>query len=381
MRGRALLVAAALLAAPAARAYVGLCCGKCGGNMPLNIPGGGVPETYEFRFKVSPMRMRMEGLRDGTSSVAPSTLLGMPAMGYYMAVPTAMDMDMLHLALGYSASDDWFVGAMLMWKRNRMDMRFNAMMAAATGVPGFTMRSEGLGDVMLMVKRRLFADDPLIPTRQASLLLGLSLPTGSIDERNADHPVAARRGELLPYGMQLGSGTFDPTVGVLFQGSRSPWWWGANLSYTARLHDNDRDWRLGDEARADLYLMRQLRYDLVAELQVNARWQGRIRGEMDEVAAGTSGRATIGDPASPYVSPAYDPDHYGGRTVYATLGLQWQPVPLQIVNLQVGLPLYRDLNGPQLETDWQVTLTWYVEVPTRRSVRHRQRPPAPALGF
>ena len=34
-------------------AYIGLCCAHCGGNMPLNIPGGGIPETHEFRFKAS----------------------------------------------------------------------------------------------------------------------------------------------------------------------------------------------------------------------------------------------------------------------------------------------------------------------------------------
>ncbi|MHC4138950.1 MAG: hypothetical protein ACYSR1_03700, partial [Planctomycetota bacterium] len=28
--------------------FLGLCCGKCGGNMPLNIPGGGTPEPHEF---------------------------------------------------------------------------------------------------------------------------------------------------------------------------------------------------------------------------------------------------------------------------------------------------------------------------------------------
>ncbi|NIR60538.1 MAG: hypothetical protein GWO02_14015, partial [Gammaproteobacteria bacterium] len=82
---------------------------------------------------------------------------------------------------------------------------------------------------MLMTKYRLFADDPLIPARQVSLPLGLSLPTGSIDERNEDHPVAARQDELQPYGMPLGSGTYDPVVGILYQGSRSPLWWGANL--------------------------------------------------------------------------------------------------------------------------------------------------------
>ena len=47
-------------------AYIGLCCAHCGGNMPLNIPGGGIPETHEFRFKISEMFMQMDALRDGT---------------------------------------------------------------------------------------------------------------------------------------------------------------------------------------------------------------------------------------------------------------------------------------------------------------------------
>jgi len=33
--------------------FMGLCCGKCGGNMPLNIPGAGTPEPHEFRVKMN----------------------------------------------------------------------------------------------------------------------------------------------------------------------------------------------------------------------------------------------------------------------------------------------------------------------------------------
>ena len=35
-----------LLFAPYVSAYVGLCCGKCGGNMPMNIMGGGIPPFF-----------------------------------------------------------------------------------------------------------------------------------------------------------------------------------------------------------------------------------------------------------------------------------------------------------------------------------------------
>jgi len=369
------LGATALLWGGVAQAYVGLCCGKCGGNMPMNIPGGGVPETHEFRVKIMPMTMHMEGLRDGTASIDPDSLLGMPLMmgsptGKYMAVPTSMDMHMLNVIAGYSFTDDLFGAVMLMGKRNRMPMRFNDMMQTLTGEEGFTMKSGGLADTMLMGKYRLFADDPLIPSQQMSLLFALSLPTGSIDERNAEHPLAVRRQELQPYGMQLGSGTFDPTLGLLYQASTSPWWWGMDARYTARLYDNKRGYRLGNELLLDAYAMFQFHPSWLVHAQLNARHQGRIRGEMDEFADGSSGHVTAGDPDSPATTLLWETDNYGGAQLFTTLGLQWQPLPLHIVDFSVGLPLYRNLNGPQLEEDYRLMLTWYVEFITKKSRRY-----------
>ncbi len=102
-----------------AEAYIGLCCGKCGGNMPMNTLGGGVPETNEFKLKLSPMFMRMDGLRDGAGAGAvngDSLIGGMSAD--YMAVPSAMDMQMANLAAGYSFTDYFFGGIMVMWSCN-----------------------------------------------------------------------------------------------------------------------------------------------------------------------------------------------------------------------------------------------------------------------
>ena len=358
-----------------AAAYIGLCCGKCGGNMPMNIPGGGIPKTHEFRLKLSPSLMHMEGLRDGTDRVHSADLLGMPVVGgvptgKFMAVPTEMDMTMLNLIAGYSFSDNFFAGAMVMWKDNDMDMLFNSAMQTLTGREGFTMKTEGFGDTMLMAKYRLFADDPLIPKSQVSALFSLSVPTGSINQKNDNHPLAIRQDEQVPYGMQLCSGTFDPTLGLLYQGSSSPLWWGANASYTARLYDNKRDYRLGDEARLDLYGMYQLSYNFLLQLQLNGHWQDSIGGEMDEARSGESGHVIPGNPNSPYMTPLWDPDNYGGTQLFTTLGFQWQPAPLHIVDVNVGLPLYRNLNGPQLETDYRVILTWYIEFPTSKSRRY-----------
>jgi hypothetical protein len=361
-------------------AYVGLCCGKCGGNMPLNIVGGGVPETHEFRIKLQPMFMRMEGLQDGTTSITRDSLLtGMPVD--YMAAPSAMDMYMTNLAIGYSFTDDFFGGLMFMWNRKSMDMEFGNMMKMSTGQDGFTMESDGIGDTMLMTKYRLFTDDPLIPKSQASFFFGLSIPTGSIDEKNTKHPLAAKQEDQLPYGMQLGSGTFDPTIGILYQGSLSPWWWGANLLYTGRLYDNKRDYRLGNELRLDLYGMFQLRHDTVLELQLNSSSQGEISGEMDDVSdslVGVSGMTGLG-----YTTPLWVADNYGGNKMLTTVGLQWQPAPLHIVNAQLSVPLYQDTNGEQLAEKYRVMLTWYIEIPTKKSRRYTRgnKPDKSRLGF
>ncbi len=383
------VLVASLSWADMARAYVGLCCGKCGGNMPMNIPGGGVPETHEYRVKFSPMRMKMEGLRDGSGRLDSDSLLGMPVMmgrptGKFMAVPTSMAMDMLNITAGYSFTDDLFGAVMLMYKRNSMDMRFNDMMKTQVGREGFVMKSSGVADTMLMGKYRLFADDPLIPSRQMSLLFGFNLPTGSIDQRNTDHPVPTRQQELQPYGMQLGSGTVDPSLGLLYQRSASPWWWGMNARYTARLYDNKRGYRLGDEAQVDVYAMFQFHPQWLIQAQINASHQTGIRGEMDEYRDGDSGHATPGDPNSPATTLLWNTDNYGGSQVFATFGVQWQPVSLHILDLNVGVPLYRNLNGPQLEQDYRVMLTWYIEFVTKSSRRYgmgKTQPNDSRLGF
>ena len=370
-----------------AQAYVGLCCGKCGGNMPLNIMGAGVPETKEFRFKVSPLFMSMKGLADDGASINADNLLGMPVMmgqatGKFMAIPTEMDMQMLNFTAGYSFTDDLFGGVMLMLKDNRMNMKFNTMMQDTTGQSGFSMESSGIADTMLMGKYRLFTDDPLLPTHQASLMFALSLPTGSIDEKNSNHPLAMRQNELLPYGMQLGSGTFDPTIGLVYSASKSPYWWGVNAMYTARLYDNDRDYRLGNEFRFDLYGMYQFRYDLVGQVQLNGNHLGKIRGEMDESKTGGSGHVTKNDFSSPFMSPLWETDNYGGSKLLATVGLQWQPAPLHIIEIDVGVPVYKNLNGLQLEEEYRVMLTWYMELPTKASIRHiKHKAKESSLGF
>lgn len=372
-----------LLLPSASLAYLGLCCAHCGGNMPLNIPGGGIPEPHEYRLKVSQMIMSMGPLRDGTTNLSEGSLLGNPIAtpGTFAVVPSAMQMYMTMIGGAYSFTDNFAVIAMTSYRFNRMQMEFNTALPplAATGVPGFTMESRGFGDIKLLGKYRLYSDDHLAPKDQVSALFGVTVPTGSIDKKFRNSPVAGQNGTILPFKMQMGSGTFDPMLGVAYQGSQDPYWYGATALYTARVYDNNRGYQQGDEFQLDLYGMYQYHEKSVAFLQLNGSWEDRYSDEPD---AGRLGQGHfLGNPANPFASPLFDPANYGGRKLAVTAGIQWQPFPLNVIELNGSVPFYQDLRGPQLKEDFRVMLSWYIEIPTSDSRRFTGTNPPKELGF
>jgi outer membrane putative beta-barrel porin/alpha-amylase len=375
-----LILLAGLLWPSISLAYIGLCCAHCGGNMPLNIPGGGIPEPHEFRLKVSQMFMSMGPLRDGTTNLSEGSLLAPPGTpGKFVVVPSAMQMHMTMIGGAYSFTDNFAVMAMTSYNFNRMQMEFNAGLTAATGRPGFTMESRGFGDIKLLGKYRLYSDDNLAPKDQVSALFGVSVPTGNIDKKFRNNPVPGQNGTILPYKMQLGSGTFDPSLGVAYQGSQDPYWYGATALYTARVYDNNRGYQQGDEFKLDVYGMYQFHEQSVVHLQLNGSWEDRYSDQPD---AGKQGQGHLmGNPALPFTSPLFDPGNYGGRKVAVTAGIQWQPLPLNVIELNGSVPFYQDLRGPQLKEDYRVMLSWYIEIPTERSRRFTGTKAPKELGF
>ena len=57
-----------------------------------------------------------------------------------------------------------------------------------------------------------------------------------------------------------------------------------------------------------------------------------------------------------------DPDNHGGETLEALFGVNFAGnrgfLNGNRFAVEIGLPLYRDLNGPQLETDLTLTFGW-----------------------
>ena len=360
----------------AAQAYVGLCCAHCGGNMPLNIFGGGIPETHEFRFKMSQMFMQMGPLRDGTSDILSTSLQGAPNGSKFPAVPRSMEMYMTMVGGAYSFTDDFAVMVMGNYTRNEMDMEIRPQLGT-----NFTMTSDGIGDFTVLGKYRLYKDDNLVPTKQVSMIFGLSLPTGAIDRHFTNNTVANQNGTILPFKMQLGSGTVDPIIGLTYQGSRDPWWWGFNTQLEAHVYNNDQGYHRGQEFRYDFYAMRQVHDKWVLHAQLNGWYEGRYSREPYNQRVLGNGHAGTGNPSGNFLSPLFDPHNYGGHKMAIGVGAQFQPIPLHILELTATLPIHQDLNGPQLRDNWMLRLSYYVEVPTKKSRRYKGFSAPKELGF
>ena len=356
-----------------AQAYIGLCCAHCGGNMPLNNMGGGIPQPKEFRFKLSQMIMEMGPLRDGTNDISNEEISGMANGNTYPALPTDMQMYMTMIGAAYSFSDDFAVMGMTSYIENTMHMNLR-------DGRDFTMTSGGMGDTTLLGKYRAYTNDSLVPTKQVSVLFGLSLPSGSIERKFSNHPAAAFNGTLLPFKMQLGSGTVDPIIGLTYQGSRDPFWWGFNTQLEAHIYDNDQGYRRADEFRYDLYAMKQIHDRVVVHAQLNGSYEGKFSDEANDGKLEGAGRNNV-SPSGGLVSPLFDPDNYGGHKLHFGLGVQFQPMPLHIMELTASIPIHQDLNGPQMQDNWMVQFTYYAEVPTKNSRRYKGFNPPKSLGF
>jgi hypothetical protein len=181
----------------------------------------------------------------------------------------------------YSFTDDFAGMVMMSYLRNEMPMDFNAVLQTNTGQSGFTMFSDGVSDISLMGKYRLFTDDHLAPTHQLSTVFGFTVPTGSIAKEFSRNPVPGQNGTILPYKMQTGTGTVDPILGLTYQASSDPFWYGANLLYKGHWYDNSQGYHPGQEFRYDLYLMKQVHERVVLHAQFNGKYEGKYSDEPD----------------------------------------------------------------------------------------------------
>ncbi len=291
---------------------------------PIGVMGTHLHEPGEWMVSYRYSTMHMEGSRDGDSDISTQEVLNQ-----FMVAPTEMIMEMHMFGAMYGVTEDFTVMAMAPYVLKSMDH--------VTRMGGaFETETRGLGDIKLSAVHRLHQHD------QYDLLgvFGISLPTGSIDEMDQT-PMGFMR---LPYPMQLGSGTFDLMPALTHTAVHGDFNWGTQAAATIRLGKNNNGYRLGNEYKVNVWTG----YDFSEMLGGSLRLEGASLGDIN-------GEDRLLNPA---VVQTANPNNIGGERIDAFIGVEFQmpDAPHSRVALEFGLPLYQNLNGPQLETDWRLML-------------------------
>jgi hypothetical protein len=315
-------------------------------HAPIGVMGEHTHAKGEWMLSYRYMHMAMKGNRDGNASIstekiattAPNIFAGMPMQPPTLrVVPTEMTMDMHMLGVMYAPNDR--VTLMGMANYVKKDMKHTTFMGGmGTQVLGtFRTQTQGIGDTSLSGLIKL--TDTIHGT------LGVSLPTGETSETGKIlTPMNMQPRVRLPYPMQLGSGTYDAIVGLTYAEMSAVWGWGSQWRSVIRTGDNDEEYSLGDEHS----LTGWLSYTVNPRLSIASRLAYLHRGNIDGA-----------DPQIVAPVQTADPNRQGMERIDLLLSANYLLGNNgQRLALELGLPMTQDLDGPQLETDWMMTLGW-----------------------
>lgn len=322
---------------------------KANARAPVGVMGDHMAPKGNWMLSYRFMHMAMEGNRIGTDSVTPETIATTvpnpnappPTL---RVVPTRMPMNMHMFGAMYGVTDWLTVMLMGMYIDKEMDHTTFMGGMGANVLGGFTTRSGGFGDIKLSGLIRLFEEDG----HHIHLNAGISLPTGGIDETDdVLTPMGTMPVLTLPYPMQTGSGTWDLLPGITYTGSSGAVGWGAQYRATFRLDTNDAGYSLGDAHHLTAWASYGFADWISASLRLAGRSIGRIDGRDARIAA----------PVQTAV-----PGFHGGERLDIGVGVNLAGqdgfVKGQRVAVEFVVPVVQDLNGPQMETDWSVTVGW-----------------------
>lgn len=193
-------------------------------------------------------------------------------------------------------------------------------------------KTSGLGDF------KLWAIYKVLNGQGSSLVVsaGLNIPSGKIDIEANEHAIID--GEHHPYMMQLGSGSFDLLPGITYLRKSSKINWSIQALGTLRTFNNSIGYIYGNELTLNAWAAYQLNGEISFSARVESLFSGAIDGRDPKIYA--------------ILEPDANPDNYGGQRVSGYIGLNYYLDKLRLseskLGIEVGMPVYQYLNGPQL---------------------------------
>ncbi len=291
-----------------------------GSYAPIGVMGDHLHHKGGWMFSFRAMDMNMEGNISGSSEINDMALYN-----NYIVAPQQMNMRMYMIGAMYAPNDNFTLMIMQNYAENSMDLR--SMMGMS-----FSTESRGFGDLKVSALYALISKE----RRSLHLNIGVNIPTGEIQNR---YSTPMTENMKLPYPMQLGSGTFDYSLGGTYKGSLNHWTWGLQPMATLRTYRNTENYRLGNQ----LDLNSWISYDIFQWMSLSGRVLGTAR---EKILGSDKDLMTM-------MTPPANNENSGYRKVKSYLGCNfsfgdrtfWRNIKL---GFEYGLPLYQNVNGIQM---------------------------------
>lgn len=300
----------------------------------LRQPDGLIRKTWADRWSVGYRYIRVEykDYRDGTKHKSAKSL-----KSQFTNVPEKIVQEMHLTEITFNASDKLNLSLLAPYIQQKTDHLSNT-----TGFNTFRIRTDGIGDISLNTSYVLDINDKhrLMPS------LGISIPSGSIDEKGDTNFPGTRN--QLPYTMQLGSGTFDPLIGVNYTGNAGRITWGGGLQGKFRVGRNERGYSLSDRLLLTAWIRARLFYEW---LEPSFKLTAHISSSID---------GADSDLPPPGRVPVATPRFFGGEKVIASPGVKIRfkdgMFKGRILDMEAGLPIYQSTNGPFPSEEWRLSI-------------------------
>ena len=299
-----------------------------------------VYDTWQFNLRYR--HSTQDGYLDGSTSLSYGDVLydGQEPRtnDNYPILPTVITQKAVISTMAYHFNSEQNVSLSLPYIHQSTDH-----LSIVPGYDAFNISSEGIGDVTVNYSNVISNWD----TQKVTFLIGVSIPTGSIDEQG-DTPRAIGD-QQLPYTMQLGSGTFDLPLGISYSQDKGTYSWGVNSFAKVRIGKNDRDYRLGNSLAFSTWSKWYLNEFVHPQLKLVFQDWGSIRGQDDEI--------TVPNPMYPYPAGITNPRNYGGQKLSIAIGGDFF-IGDQMFTIEAGAPFYQNLNGVQPKEKFNISFNW-----------------------
>lgn len=310
---------------------------------PISLGADHTHSIGEVMFSYKFGSMKMYDTVNGNNYLSADEILKSPngasdSSGTYMNAPIKMQMEKHMFGAMYAPTQKITLMAMIDYQLKKMKQKRMPM----AGGTLFEVNSEGIGDLKVGSLFKLVDKKKL----KIHYGLGISIPTGSIDERGA---TPASNSARLGYGMQNGTGTNDfffLTNGIYNINKIKL---GSQIYYKKHLGSvNKNKYKYGDHFRLNLWVSYRYFINLSQSLKLVYEKKNEMIGSDNEM--------------NPRMSPVLDFGNHGSQKIILGTGINFVNHSKFLKNNRLALeilkPIYYNLKGIQMTESYKFILGW-----------------------